>query len=59
MLPKAKDLNKKTDNELIKLLEDTKREILSGADEKPSKKRNLKKIIAKIKLVLSKRNVKL
>ena len=57
MLPKANELREKTDKELIKMLENLKKDMINTSSEKPSNVKNIKKVIARIKTILKERKV--
>ncbi len=59
MLPKASELRKKTDEELISMLADLRRDMVNARAERPANVKNLKRVIARIKTILRERGTKI
>ena len=58
MLPKAEELRKKQDEELIEMLAKLNKDRLNQAADSPQKVNNIKKVIARIKTILRERGIK-
>ena len=56
---KPKELREKTDEELIKLLQELAKEKIVVSSEHPKKVREIRKNIARIKTILRERGIKL
>jgi ribosomal protein L29 len=54
-LPKAKDIRKKTDEELVKDIDNYNRELITLPDTKYGRKQSIKKLIARTETIMTER----
>lgn len=58
MSKRIDELEKKKDSELLDMLNNLNKERIVSAEEKPANKKNIKRVIARIKTILRKRQLK-
>ncbi len=59
MLPKPTELRGKSDEELIKMLSELRKDMINTSSDKPANVKNIKKVIARIKTILRERKTKI